>query len=292
MVPDRAFCTIPHSNTEVPLPELSTVVGNPPYLRQEKIEDKRHQADVVASRWHGLRLSGRSDTHCYFWPAAAALLKEDGYFGFLTSSSWLDVEYGFALQRWILQNFRLVAVMESAAEPWFPDARVKTCVTILQRCSGQEARDATLVKFVQFKRSLAEIIGVPPDQHLMLTRLIPMQLRRRGVEMKFIIDGTSKMSAKVVPALVRLVARAHCWFEDLVSGRASSMVEIGKREKIGKRHVSEIIRLAFLAPDIVEQIVNGVQPPELTARILLQKSTRLPLDWESQHKFLGFPYPA
>jgi DNA invertase Pin-like site-specific DNA recombinase len=43
--------------------------------------------------------------------------------------------------------------------------------------------------------------------HLMLTRLMPMQLRRRGVEMKFVIDGTSKMSAKVEPALVRLVAR-------------------------------------------------------------------------------------
>jgi site-specific DNA recombinase len=92
--------------------------------------------------------------------------------------------------------------------------------------------------------------------HLTLTRLIPMQMRRRGVEMKFIIDGNSK------------------------------------REKIGKRHVSQIIRLAFLAPDIVEQIVNGVQPPELTAETLLQKSTRLPLDWETQHQSLGFAYPA
>jgi len=110
--------------------------------------------------------------------------------------------------------------------------------------------------------------------------------------MKFIIDGNSKMSPKMEPALVKLVARAHRWFEDLVSGRASSMVEIGKREKIGNRHVSEIIRLAFLAPDIVEQIVNGVQPPELTAQTLLQKSTRLPLDWETQHKSLGFAYPA
>ena len=128
--------------------------------------------------------------------------------------------------------------------------------------------------------------------HLTLARLIPMQMRRRGVEMKFIIDGNSKMSAKMEPALVKLVARAHRWFEDLVSGRAASMVEIGKREKIGKRHVSQIIRLAFLAPDIVEQIVNGVQPPELTAQTLLQKSTRLPLDWETQHKSLGFAYPA
>ena len=139
--------------------------------------------------------------------------------------------------------------------------------------------------------SSEKLVGRGPA-HLTLTRLIPMQMRRRGVEMKFIIDGNSKMSPKMEPALVKLVARAHRWFEDLVSGRAASMVEIGKREKIGKRHVSQIIRLAFLAPDIVEQIVNGVQPPELTAETLLQKSTRLPLDWETQHKSLGFAYPA
>ncbi len=43
------------------------------------------------------------------------------------------------------------------------------------------------------------------------------------------------------------------------------MVEIGKREKVSKRYVSRIIRFAFLAPEIVEQIVNGCQPPEFTA---------------------------
>src|ERR1035441_10924089 len=80
------------------------------------------------------KLSGRSDLHCYFWPVAASLLKEGGYFGFLTSSSWLDVDYGFALQGWILKGFKLVAVIESLDEPWFKDARVKTCITILQRC--------------------------------------------------------------------------------------------------------------------------------------------------------------
>jgi len=77
----------------------------------------------------GTKLSGRSDVHCYFWPAAAHFLRGDGYFGFLTSSSWLDVEYGFALQRWILENFRIIAICESEAEPWFEDARVKTCAT-------------------------------------------------------------------------------------------------------------------------------------------------------------------
>ena len=54
------------------------------------------------------------------------------------------------------------------------------------------------------------------------------------------------------------------------------MVEIGNRGKIGKRHVSEIVRLAFLAPDIVDQIITGVQSPELTANRLLQKVRSTP----------------
>jgi hypothetical protein len=108
-----------------------------------------------------VKLSGRADLHCYFWPVATKLLKLDGYFGFLTSSSWLDVEYGFALQGWILRHFKLLAIMESNAEPWFPDARVKTAITILQRCDDEAERMANLVRFVRFDKPLREIIGVP-----------------------------------------------------------------------------------------------------------------------------------
>jgi site-specific DNA recombinase len=66
------------------------------------------------------------------------------------------------------------------------------------------------------------------------------------------------------------------------------MVEIGQREKVGKRYVSRIIRLAFLAPEIVEQIVKGCQYPEHTAESLLKDRTQLPLDWETQHRAIGF----
>ena len=62
----------------------------------------------------------------------------------------------------MLSNFRIVAILESAAERWFPDARVKTCITILQRCSDPEKRRANLVRFVRFEKPLAEIIGVLP----------------------------------------------------------------------------------------------------------------------------------
>ena len=125
-------------------------------------KDKARFGEICSDAWPDLRLSGRSDLHCYFWPAAARLLREDGYFGFLTSSSWMDVEYGFALQGWMLRHFRILAVMESAAEPWFQDARVKTCVAILQRCDDEAARMANRVRFVRFAWKLADIIGVAP----------------------------------------------------------------------------------------------------------------------------------
>lgn len=162
----RPFCTLPDmkgGTLAVELPKLDAVVGNPPYVRQEKIDktSKPRYAALVTGAWADVKFSGRADLHCYFWPVATKLLKPDGYFGFLTSSSWLDVEYGFALQGWILRHFKLLAVMESNAEPWFTDARVKTVATILQRCDDETERMANLVRFVRFDKPLREIIGVP-----------------------------------------------------------------------------------------------------------------------------------
>jgi hypothetical protein len=186
--PDR-FCSIPASRGDgeerpmraIPLTQLDAVIGNPPYVRQELIDKrsnlkkmrdeskedferrrkntKEHFQELISRLWPGLKLAGRSDLHCYFWPVAAAFLKEGGYFGFLTSSSWLDVEYGFALQGWILQNFKLIAVLESVDEPWFADARIKTAVAILQRCSDKDIRESNIVRFVRLQKPLAVILG-------------------------------------------------------------------------------------------------------------------------------------
>jgi hypothetical protein len=51
--------------------------------------------------------------------------------------------------------------------------------------------------------------------------------------------------------------------------------------------VSRILPLAFLAPDIVEAILDGRQPPELTAA-RLKRMRDLPLDWQQQRRYLGF----
>jgi site-specific DNA recombinase len=126
-----------------------------------------------------------------------------------------------------------------------------------------------------------------PD-HLLLTRQIPLKVKRRGVELRLVIGAGSGSSPKVDSAILKAIARAHRWFDDLVSGRSTSMVEIGRREGVSKRYVSRMIRLAFLAPAIVERIVDGRQPPELTAQILSTGRGGLPLNWSAQEKLFGF----
>ena len=77
----------------------------------------------------------------------------------LTSSQWLDVEYGFRLQGWMLARFKIVAVFESLDEPWFVGARVATTATLLQRCADPQERADHVVRFVQLRRPVGQILA-------------------------------------------------------------------------------------------------------------------------------------
>jgi hypothetical protein len=51
-----------------------------------------------------------------------------------------------------------------------------------------------------------------------------------------------------------------------IIGTANSLVEIGLREGLGRRYISRMIRFAFLAPSVIEEIVAGHQSPDITAQ--------------------------
>lgn len=134
-------------------------MGNPPYIRQEEINGvkKKHYQDVA--KQSGAKLTARSDIHCYFWPHSLSFLSDDGYLCFLTSSQWLDTDYGFKLQDFILRHFEVVAIFESVGEPWFIGARVVTAATILKRQRDTTKRMENTVRFVQMRRPAAEILA-------------------------------------------------------------------------------------------------------------------------------------
>ncbi len=242
----KEFCSVPvpangHKiSTPVPLEPLDAIVGNPPYVSQLQIprlstlkkangethlslesrrkNTKEHLQKLVSDAWQGLKLTGRSDLHCYFWPVAAKFLKEGGYFGFLTSSSWLDVDYGFALQEWILQNFKLIAVIESVEEPWFEDARIKTCATIMRRCEDERTRNNNLVKFVRLQKPLAKILG-PRDPNDEAARQEAATRFRRLVESAK--DEHVDDNLRIIP-----VSQAQLWEEGVEAGNVLAKTPI------------------------------------------------------------------
>ena len=65
------------------------------------------------------------------------------------------------------------------------------------------------------------------------------------------------------------------------------MPERARREKLNRSYYSRVVRLTYLAPDITRAILEGRQPPGLTAAVLLEHSG-LPLAWPEQRKALGF----
>ena len=124
-----------------------------------------------------------------------------------------------------------------------------------------------------------------PDQ-VAIARSFPMQLKRRGVELRLIVGDHNRSAAIVDLSLLKAVARAHRWFDEISTGKARSLAAIAAREGLAVRYVGRLIRLAFLAPEIVESIVEGRQPTTLTAEALTRR-IELPLSWCSQRTALN-----
>ena len=87
--------------------------------------------------------------------------------------------------------------------------------------------------------------------------------------------------------LITTIARAHRWLNLLTTGNVNSINELAEREEVDRNEVSRFLPLAFLAPDIVETILDGKQPVDLTYE-RLRRMPPLPNSWKEQREHLGF----
>jgi len=178
------------TNQKIPYPKtVDVVVGNPPYTRQEEIEDvsgadqfyKESLVEKALKDAYGRKtanISKRAGIHAYFFVHGFKFLQNGGRFGFIVSNSWLDVDYGKGLQEFFLKNAKIIAIIESKIERWFEDADINTCIVVLEKLSGekyQEERDNNLVRFVQLKKPLVDFIPSfstnPQEQKERLTKI-------------------------------------------------------------------------------------------------------------------------
>lgn len=85
--------------------------------------------------------------------------------------------------------------------------------------------------------------------------------------------------------LILALARARSWMRALRQAQFVDTAEIAQRYELSDAHVRRLLRFAYLAPDIVEAIVEGRQPRVLTVKLLLRG---IPLDWANQRAAFGF----
>ena len=116
---------------------------------------------------------------------------------------------------------------------------------------------------------------------------VPVRLRRSGREIRMMINGTDLFAAKPDARLIKLLLRARRFHATLVNSECASFAVLADREGVSRSYFTRLVRLSYLAPDITQAILDGRQPPDLTAEKLLEHS-RLPLAWHDQRTLLGF----
>jgi hypothetical protein len=115
----------------------------------------------------------------------------------------------------------------------------------------------------------------PTGDDRTVTVRIPISIRRRGGR-KLVLapDGTADTRAMHCPridnAMVKAIARAFRWREMLENGTHATIAEIAAVEKINESYVGRVLRLTLLAPAIVEAILGGRQPADLTLAALMK----------------------
>lgn len=127
---------------------FDVVIGNPPYVRQEKI---KHLKPTLKKRY--TCYTGAADLYVYFYERGLQLLNTNGIHTFICSNSWLDVNYGAPLQKYLLDNTASAVICHSEAEREFESADINTIVSILH--NGTPDVDSHL-RFLTFKTFIGD----------------------------------------------------------------------------------------------------------------------------------------
>ena len=127
---------------------FDVVIGNPPYVRQEKI---KHLKPTLKK--HYTCYTGAADLYVYFYERGLRLLSANGIHTFICSNSWLDVNYGAPLQKYLLDNTASAVICHSEAEREFESADINTIVSILH--NGTPDADSHL-RFLTFKTFMGD----------------------------------------------------------------------------------------------------------------------------------------
>ena len=142
------------------------------------------------------------------------------------------------------------------------------------------------------RNGLLDKIGVPIgslDRRIEFWAFeVPYKLRNRSRQLKILPVGIAPANgSEPDPTLLKLLRRAHAWRQQLETGPPETISDLAATNGVNASYFTRVLRIAYLAPDIIEAIVEGRQPPELTANKLI-RIKNLPIGWSGQREALGF----
>jgi len=282
--------TLNDRREEVEIPLFDAVVANPPYTRHEEISSKqKKKIRAVALRYgtENIDLSARAGIYTYFFLHGAKFLKDDKRMGMIVSNSWLDVGFGGDLQKFFLDHFKILAIID-ADKRVFRDADVNTVVVILEKADGDERkdeRDANLVKFVRLKTHLEidETIECikKHNQYSSSENIRILPKRQRDLKE----EGFDKEKHRYVGSKWGTYLRAPDIFYTILKKGASKLVRLQKMGKV-RYPIKTGINEFFYANDEVIQNF-GIEPEFLVPVIKSPKDFKtIRLGVDGLNKFL------
>jgi len=115
---------------------------------------------------------------------------------------------------------------------------------------------------------------------------IPGVLVRRGHEARLVLVADQPGRRRVNSHLVALIARSFAARKQLIEGEAPTNKATANARK---SQLSRAVRMSYLAPDIIQSILEGTQPQGLGAREMLRMGN-LPMSWVAQRRLFGFEH--
>ncbi|QTD57202.1 recombinase family protein [Parasphingorhabdus cellanae] len=136
---------------------------------------------------------------------------------------------------------------------------------------------------VQVRQQNVELSFKPEPDNEPMHVSVDAKLVKRGSEVKLAIPPSgSPLKSVPNPTLQKLVAQAFAAQDHMLGNKPNSAIA-----HYSRRYLGQLVRISWLAPDIIAAIMDGTQPSELTGRKLTRVNS-IPLDWPSQRKMFGF----
>jgi site-specific DNA recombinase len=128
----------------------------------------------------------------------------------------------------------------------------------------------------------------PTDAYDVISLDIEAKRKRCGGEVHLVVPPKFAHVSPLRPrsSLIKALTRARGWHARVVRGDASDLRSLARHTGLTERYIGKVFGCAFLAPDIIESILEGRQPDGLNFESLCQ---HLPMSWAEQRVNLGFP---